>query len=127
MTGSVPQPEEKKKFVRDKFTSISSRYDLLNSLLSFQIDRYWRWQTTRQLKPFPGGSVLDLCAGTLPLSLELTRQAKQRKVLSVDFCEDMLRSGVKTFPADERRNRTKRKAERMTGDERICVPALRAE
>lgn len=99
------QPEEKKKFVREKFASISSRYDLLNSLLSFQIDRYWRWKTTRILKEFPEGAVLDLCAGTLPLSLELTRQAKRRHVLSVDFCEDMLRSGVKSLPDDHRKPR----------------------
>lgn len=101
----MQKPEEKKKFVRDKFASISSRYDLLNSLLSFQIDRYWRWKTTRQLSQFKNGSVLDLCAGTLPLSLELTRQEKERQVLAVDFCEDMLRSGVKTLPADGRRQR----------------------
>lgn len=102
---TMPQPEEKKEFVRDKFAAISSRYDLLNSLLSFQIDRYWRWQTTRQLRRFQDGPVLDLCAGTLPLSLELTRQAKQRQVLAVDFCEDMLKSGVKTLPRDHRRDR----------------------
>ena len=101
----MQKPEEKKKFVRDKFASISSRYDLLNSLLSFQIDRYWRWKTTRQLSQFPDGAVLDLCAGTLPLSLELTRQAKERQVLAVDFCEDMLRSGVKTLPNDNRQQR----------------------
>ena len=99
------RPEDKKKFVREKFASISNRYDLLNSLLSFQVDRYWRWKTTRLLKEFPDGAVLDLCAGTLPLSLELTRQAKMRHVLSVDFCEDMLRSGVKSLPDDHRRPR----------------------
>ncbi|HBI14207.1 MAG TPA: SAM-dependent methyltransferase [Desulfobulbaceae bacterium] len=98
-------PEEKKKFVRDKFASISGRYDLLNSLLSFQIDRYWRWRTTRLLSLFPDGPVLDLCAGTLPLSLELTRQAKGRQVLAVDFCEDMLHSGVKSLPHDDRQAR----------------------
>ena len=98
-------PEEKKTFVREKFSSISSDYDFLNSVLSFQIDRYWRWLTTRELKMFPAGPVLDLCAGTLPLSLELTRQAKGRQVLAVDFCENMLRAGVKTLPRDERRQR----------------------
>ncbi len=98
-------PVEKKKFVRDKFSAISPRYDLLNSLLSFQIDRYWRWKTTRQLRAFSEGPVLDLCAGTLPLSLELTRQAKNRTVLAVDFCEDMLRSGIKVLPNDDRRDR----------------------
>ena len=101
----MDRPEDKKRFVRDKFAAISGRYDLLNSLLSFQIDRYWRWRTTRLLSRFPEGPVLDLCAGTLPLSLELTRQAKKRLVLAVDFCEDMLRSGVKALPQDDRRAR----------------------
>ena len=102
---TVQSAEEKKKFVRDKFASISNKYDFLNSLLSLRVDRYWRWVTTRELKKFPEGAVLDLCAGTLPLALELTRQAPKRTVVAVDFCEDMLRSGLKSLPSDERRNR----------------------
>ena len=101
----MQSPEEKKKFVRDKFASISNRYDLLNSVLSMQVDRYWRWVTTRELREYPQGVILDLCAGTLPLSLELTRQAPARQVLAVDFCEDMLRSGVSSMPDDNRRQR----------------------
>ena len=101
----MQQPDEKKKFVQEKFSAISPKYDLLNSLLSMQIDRYWRWKTTRLLREFPAGQVMDLCAGTLPLSLELTRQAKQRLVLAVDFCEDMLREGVKALPDDHRKAR----------------------
>ena len=104
-TEYMNNPDEKKKFVQKKFSSISGKYDFLNSLLSFQFDRYWRWITTRELKEFPEGVVLDLCAGTLPLSLELTRQAKKRQVLAVDFCEDMLRAGVRHLPADERKER----------------------
>jgi demethylmenaquinone methyltransferase / 2-methoxy-6-polyprenyl-1,4-benzoquinol methylase len=95
-------PEEKKLFVKEKFAAISPRYDLLNSVLSFQIDRYWRWVTTRELKDFPDGAVLDLCAGTLPLSLELTRQAPGRRVVAIDFCEAMLRNGLKNLPTDGR-------------------------
>ena len=102
---SLTEQEQKKKFVREKFSSISGRYDLLNSLLSLQIDRYWRWRTTRLLREFSEGWVLDLCAGTLPLSLELARQAKGRKVLSVDFCQDMLVAGTKGLPRDGRRER----------------------
>jgi demethylmenaquinone methyltransferase/2-methoxy-6-polyprenyl-1,4-benzoquinol methylase len=101
----VHTPEQKKQFVKQKFSSISSRYDLLNSVLSFQIDRYWRWVTTRELKEFPDGAVLDLCAGTLPLSLELTRQAKKRNVVAIDFCEDMLRAGVDNLSANQRMDR----------------------
>ena len=97
--------EEKKRFVRNKFAAISSDYDFLNSLLSLKTDKYWRWLTTRELKEFPDGAILDLCAGTLPLSLELTRQAPKRTVVAVDFCEDMLRNGLKSLPADERKNR----------------------
>jgi len=95
-------PDDKKKFVKEKFSSISRSYDLINSLVSFKIDWYWRWITTRELKEFPDGAVLDLCAGTLPLSLELTRQAKMRQVVSIDFCEDMLRAGVAALPADRK-------------------------
>lgn len=101
----MKNPDEKKKFVQSKFSAISGKYDFLNSVLSFQIDRYWRWITTRELKAFPEGVVLDLCAGTLPLSLELTRQARRRQVLAVDFCEDMLRAGVTNLPNDNRKDR----------------------
>jgi demethylmenaquinone methyltransferase/2-methoxy-6-polyprenyl-1,4-benzoquinol methylase len=98
-------PDEKKRFVKEKFSSISGKYDLLNSLLSLQIDRYWRWRTVRLLREFPGGWVMDLCAGTLPLSLELARQAPKRQVLSIDFCEDMLRAGASALPRDGRSER----------------------
>jgi len=101
----MQNPEEKKVFVKQKFAAISNKYDFLNTVLSLHIDRYWRWVTTRELRDFSEGPVLDLCAGTLPLSLELTRQANRRQVLAVDFCEDMLRAGVKVLPDDNRRNR----------------------
>jgi len=98
----MQSPDEKKSFVRSKFSSISHRYDFLNSLLSFQIDRYWRWLTTRELAGFPDGSVLDLCAGTMPLSLELARQAPCRQVVAMDFCEEMLRAGKDAMPLNKR-------------------------
>lgn len=99
---TVQSAEAKKRFVRDKFASISSRYDFLNSLLSLKVDSYWRWVTTRELREFPEGPVLDLCAGTLPLARELTRQAPKRTVVAVDFCEDMLRSGLQNLSKDTR-------------------------
>ena len=102
---TIRSAEQKKRFVRDKFAAISNQNDFLNSLLSLKIDSYWRWVTTRQLKEFPEGAILDLCAGTLPLSLELTRQAPDRQVVAVDFCEDMLRSGLRSLPNDGRKQR----------------------
>lgn len=105
MNAPAAAEDSKKHFVKTKFASISNRYDLLNSLLSLKIDSYWRWRTVRLLKDFPGGWVLDLCAGTLPLALELTRQVSTRKVLAIDFCEDMLKAGTSRLPADNRRSR----------------------
>ncbi len=104
-TPDAIESDEKKKFVRDKFAAISSKYDFLNSLLSMQIDRYWRWRTIRELREFPAGYVLDLCAGTLPLSKELTRREPQRLVMALDFCEDMLRQGIRNISEDDRRKR----------------------
>ncbi len=102
---TLQQPEEKKQFVREKFSSISPHYDLLNSLLSLHIDRYWRWRATRLLNHANNGWVLDLCAGTLPLAMELTRQAPARQVLAVDFCEDMLHAGLVSVAREERSRR----------------------
>ncbi|OQX19147.1 MAG: SAM-dependent methyltransferase [Desulfobulbaceae bacterium A2] len=98
-------PDIKKAFVRRKFAAISHRYDLLNSTLSLRIDSWWRWCTVRALRDLPPGPVLDLCAGTLPLSRELARQEPARQVLAVDFCEDMLRQGVLGMGHDRRRER----------------------
>jgi len=91
-------PESKKSYVREKFSSISARYDLLNSLLSLRLDSYWRWRTVRMLKDFPAGRVLDLCAGTMPLSRALVKAAPDREVMAVDFCYDMLHAGLRHHP-----------------------------
>ncbi|MDP3029418.1 MAG: ubiquinone/menaquinone biosynthesis methyltransferase [Deltaproteobacteria bacterium] len=85
--------EEKKVFVEKKFSSITPRYDFLNSLLSLHIDRYWRWVTARELDNYTEGPILDLCAGTLPLSLTLSKRRPERHVLALDFCRDMLAYG----------------------------------
>jgi demethylmenaquinone methyltransferase/2-methoxy-6-polyprenyl-1,4-benzoquinol methylase len=78
--------------VREMFTRIAPRYDLLNHLLSAQMDRVWRSRTARELKPIlqrPDALVLDLCCGTGDLALSLQRKARAR-VLGADFSHAML-------------------------------------
>jgi demethylmenaquinone methyltransferase / 2-methoxy-6-polyprenyl-1,4-benzoquinol methylase len=78
--------------VREMFTQIAPRYDLLNHLLSLQLDRLWRARTARILKPIldnPEALVLDLCCGTGDLALALARRGKAR-VLGADFAHTML-------------------------------------
>jgi demethylmenaquinone methyltransferase/2-methoxy-6-polyprenyl-1,4-benzoquinol methylase len=85
--------KERKGFIRNKFASVSGKYDFLNGLLSFYIDHYWRWVTTHEFDEFKQGPILDLCAGTLPLSFRMVKQIK-RPVVAVDFCYEMLRYGL---------------------------------
>jgi demethylmenaquinone methyltransferase / 2-methoxy-6-polyprenyl-1,4-benzoquinol methylase len=95
--------EEASRQVREMFTRIAPRYDLLNHLLSAQMDRLWRARTARELKPIlerPDAVVLDLCCGTGDLAFSLQRRAKAR-VLGADFSHSMLlRAREKALVAD---------------------------
>lgn len=84
--------QEASRQVREMFTRIAPRYDLLNHLLSAQMDRVWRSRTARELKPIlerPDALVLDLCCGTGDLAFSLQRRARAR-ILGVDFSHTML-------------------------------------
>ena len=84
--------QEASRQVREMFTRIAPRYDLLNHLLSAQMDRLWRSRTARELKPIlsrPEAVVLDLCCGTGDLAFALQRNSKAR-ILGADFSHTML-------------------------------------
>ena len=87
----------KRRFVRGMFSAIAPRYDLLNHLLSFNVDRGWRRRAIAALnwERAPESSYLDLCAGTLDVSAALAREKGFRgRVVGADFAEPMLRQGV---------------------------------
>ena len=80
------------RYIRKLFTDVSGRYDLLNHVLSFQIDRYWRRATARRFRATldrPDARVLDLCCGTADLTISLARGSRAR-ITSSDFCHPML-------------------------------------
>lgn len=93
--------EEKKVFVERKFSAITPKYDLLNSLLSLNIDRYWRWLAVRELDNLSTGPVLDLCAGTLPSSRAVAERKAGNYVLALDLCRDMLAYGRSRLNGDK--------------------------
>ncbi|HEV2117722.1 MAG TPA: bifunctional demethylmenaquinone methyltransferase/2-methoxy-6-polyprenyl-1,4-benzoquinol methylase UbiE [Terriglobales bacterium] len=81
--------------VRDMFSSIAPRYDLLNHLLSFNVDRLWWRRTARAFAAVLARNdarVLDLCCGTGDMAFALRRQAAQARpmILGVDFSHPML-------------------------------------
>ena len=78
--------------VREMFTQIAPRYDLLNHLLSLQLDRVWRARVAQRLRPIldrPDAVVLDLCCGTGDLAFSLARASRAR-VIGADFSHAML-------------------------------------
>ncbi len=79
--------------VREMFSNIAGKYDLLNHLLSANIDKRWRQQVRSELEFILNNeeaAVLDVACGTGDLSLELARDAKAR-ILGSDFCRPMLK------------------------------------
>lgn len=83
----------KKQFVQRRFSGITRWYDLLNTILSLGIDHFWRWVAVKRLENTKG-TVLDLCAGTLPMTKTLLKNNNFRgKVLAIDFCWEMLNYG----------------------------------
>ncbi len=103
------------------FASIAARYDLLNHLLSLNIDRSWRRLTTRKVPPEPGVPVLDCCTGTADLALAYDRAGRGRSlVVGTDFCREMLVLGERKV----RRRDASARVVLVEGDtQRLPVPS----
>jgi demethylmenaquinone methyltransferase/2-methoxy-6-polyprenyl-1,4-benzoquinol methylase len=96
MKGTTPRgtvtEQQAAAYVRDMFAKLAPRYDLLNHVLSFNIDRYWRARTVSLVRHSlnrPEACAIDLCCGTGDLTLALQR-AGAATVLGSDFCHPML-------------------------------------
>ena len=78
--------------VREMFAGIAGRYDLLNHVLSLNIDKRWRRIVSADLRDIlddENATVLDVACGTGDLSLELNKNAKAQ-IIGTDFCRPML-------------------------------------
>lgn len=94
--------EGKRDYVRRVFEQIAPSYDLLNHLLSLNVDRRWRRLALAELDwpRNPRGMYLDLCAGTMDVAAALARANGFRgRVIAADFAEPMLRAGRGKVPA----------------------------
>lgn len=89
-----PPVDKSRRRVRSMFSSIARRYDLLNHLLSLNIDRSWRRFTVRMVPPQAGVPILDCCTGTADLAIEYDRAGGGKSpILGADFCREMLLVG----------------------------------
>jgi demethylmenaquinone methyltransferase/2-methoxy-6-polyprenyl-1,4-benzoquinol methylase len=106
----------KREYVQRMFSDIAPRYDLLNHVLSLNIDRAWRRKALELLswKDRPAGVYLDLCAGTLDVGAALTRQHGFKGfVVGADFAVPMLRHG---------RGKAPTRVLAPVGADAVCLP-----
>ena len=96
-TGTTPKgitsEEEASRWVRGMFGRVAGRYDLLNHLLSFNLDKSWRAHTVERVADVmarPGAKVLDLCCGTGDVLLSLAERPSGAAIFGSDFCHPML-------------------------------------
>src|SRR5271166_2414772 len=88
--------------VRQMFDSIAPRYDLLNHVLSANVDRLWWRRAARRFRAVladPDAAILDICCGTGDLTMALLRHRAPdaRPILAADFARAMLARGAQKF------------------------------
>lgn len=97
VVGAAPEGasdrESASRAVRDMFTAIAPRYDLLNHLLSANVDKLWWRRTARAFSRIlsrPDAQVLDLCCGTGDMAFALRRESPGATITGADFSHAML-------------------------------------
>jgi demethylmenaquinone methyltransferase/2-methoxy-6-polyprenyl-1,4-benzoquinol methylase len=109
-TGAKPAGAEDEasaaQAVRQMFDQIAPRYDLLNHVLSANVDRLWWRRTARRFRPIlanPEASILDICCGTGDMTMALLKLRPQgaRPILAADFARGMLSRAALKFDARE--------------------------
>jgi demethylmenaquinone methyltransferase/2-methoxy-6-polyprenyl-1,4-benzoquinol methylase len=94
--------ESAARAVREMFDSIAPRYDLLNHVLSMNVDRLWWWRTARKFHAIllqPDAAILDICCGTGDMTMALLRHrpVNGKPILAADFAHQMLIRGNAKF------------------------------
>lgn len=91
-----PYLDKDHRKIRRLFDGIAPRYDFLNHLLSFNLDRSWRKHAIAELQPRSGGVYLDACSGTGDLAFTLLKWPKllDQRVVGTDFSLEMLKHGA---------------------------------
>ena len=95
---------DKSKRVQLMFSNLAGRYDLLNRILSFNMDRNWRKKAVRLSEVVPGDIILDICCGTGDLAFEFSRylrkysggiEGRDSFIYGLDFAEPMVQMAMK--------------------------------
>jgi demethylmenaquinone methyltransferase/2-methoxy-6-polyprenyl-1,4-benzoquinol methylase len=128
-TGAKPQGAEDEasaaQAVRQMFDAIAPRYDLLNHILSMNVDRLWWRRAARRFRTVlanPDAAVLDICCGTGDLTTALLKHRPRgaRPILAADFAREMLSRAARKF--DARKFRARKLNARKAGADEAGAP-----
>ena len=95
---TVPE-EAKEGLVRDVFSSVAQRYDLMNDLMSGGVHRFWKDAMVEWLNPQAGQEFIDVAGGTGDIAFRIdavlaARGRQARRIAVCDINLDMVREGV---------------------------------
>ncbi|WP_062762300.1 bifunctional demethylmenaquinone methyltransferase/2-methoxy-6-polyprenyl-1,4-benzoquinol methylase UbiE [Falsirhodobacter sp. alg1] len=96
---------EKAGMVHGVFTSVASRYDIMNDLMSAGVHRLWKDAMMDWLAPRPGQRILDVAGGTGDVAFRFLRRAANSKAVVLDMTESMLVAGRKRADAESMADR----------------------
>lgn len=92
--------QSKEERVHDVFEKIYKRYDIMNSVISFQRHKAWRQYTMQVMDVKQGEAALDVCCGTCDWTIALAQAVgKEGKVYGLDFSQNMLSIGEEKIKA----------------------------
>jgi len=98
--GKMFKLTEKGEKIQEMFDTIAPRYDFLNRVLSFGIDRSWRRFAVKKIKYAPNGRILDVATGTGDVALEIAaRTPSSVSITGIDFSGEMVELGKQKVAA----------------------------
>ena len=89
MSKFVHHGEDKKTYVKNMFNDISKRYDLFNTISSFGVDRYWRYNLVRKFNLNKSDYLLDIATGTGDVVFSMHKRFKN-KLVGLDIADKMI-------------------------------------
>ncbi len=90
---TTPTESERAAQVRSMFDGVSTRYDVMNKLITFGMDFRWRREVVARARVRPGDIVLDLASGTGEIALDIKRAQPHAEVVAADFSLGMMQVG----------------------------------
>lgn len=120
---TLPDSEQKQVFVKDMFNRIAKRYDMMNTILTFGLDKYWRRKTLKilnELTATQNAHILDLACGTgdfiKNIQKQNSKQNRETQITGVDFSQQMLEVAKTRTNIKPAKNSTKKTSKNKSGN-----------